>query len=94
LLAACPFSKRGWHLVRAFVAVAILTKQWALSPAIPIVQPVFFAMLAFGLGYAGGPMIASIVPAREALPDADEDPGADDPLLRPRRVDRAARAPG
>jgi hypothetical protein len=37
LLAACLFSKRDWHIVGAFVAVAILTKQWALWPAIPIV---------------------------------------------------------
>jgi hypothetical protein len=57
-------------------------------------QPVFFAMLAFGLGYACGPMIASLVPVREALADGGENPGAHDPLLRPRGFDRAARAAG
>jgi hypothetical protein len=66
-------------------------------------QPVFFAMLAFGLGYVCGPMISSLLPARmlpspasarEALPDGGQDPGADDPVLRSRGLDRAARAPG
>lgn len=67
--------------------------------------PVFFAMLAFGLGYVCGPMVAALVgvpaarlpddaPACEALGDGGQDPSADDPVLRSRGLDGAARASG
>jgi hypothetical protein len=68
-------------------------------------QPVFFAMLAFGMGYVCGPMFAALIvrnpadlsdgaTACEALGNGGQDPSPDDPVLRPRRFDRAARASG
>jgi hypothetical protein len=59
VLALVWCARRGYPIVLRAITAAALT-AFCMPHTYP--QPVFFAMLAFGLGYVCGPMVASLFP--------------------------------